>query len=132
MSRLYKKYLELKRCNKEKLYLFKAGIFYLFLEDDARFMSEKLKLKLTNLNEKVVKCGFPTSKLDKYARWLDSHNFVWEIIEFNYINLNSKDIVYKNIIDNLIKIDLDNISPLEALKILSNFKKDIISIYDKN
>lgn len=132
MSRLYKKYLELKRCNKEKLYLFKAGIFYLFLEDDARFMSEKLKLKLTNLNEKVVKCGFPISNLNKYARWLDSHNLVWEIIEFNYINLNSKDIVYKNIIDNLIKIDLDNISPLEALKILSNFKKNIISIYDKN
>lgn len=66
MSKLYKRYLQLKQVDDSKIYLFKSGIFYIFLQDDAIKMSNLLKLKLTNLNETVVKCGFPVKNLNKY------------------------------------------------------------------
>lgn len=58
MSKLYEKYKNLKSENATKLYLFKSGIFYIFLDEDAIKMSNLLNLKLTNLNETIVKCGF--------------------------------------------------------------------------
>ena len=54
MSKLYEKYLVLKQRETNKLYLFKSGIFYLFLDDDAKKVSSLLNLKLTNLNKNVV------------------------------------------------------------------------------
>lgn len=80
MSKLYNKYLNLKHNDSEKMYLFKSGIFYLFLDEDAKKISSVLSLKLTNLNENVVKCGFPVSKLEKYISLLNNLNFNIEII----------------------------------------------------
>lgn len=60
MSKLIKMYKNLKTQNSEKIYLFKSGIFYIFLDEDAREMSKALDFKLTNLNDEFVKCGFPT------------------------------------------------------------------------
>ena len=37
------KYLELKKENDDKLYLFKSGLFYVFLEDDALKISKEWK-----------------------------------------------------------------------------------------
>ena len=45
MSKLYKKYMSLKINDSSKVYLFKSGIFYIFLDDDARTMSPILNLK---------------------------------------------------------------------------------------
>ena len=45
MSKMYQRYQELKRVNPKNIYLFKSGIFYLFLADDARKMSAALSLK---------------------------------------------------------------------------------------
>lgn len=59
MSKLYEKYKSLKSENNDKLYLFKSGIFYIFLDEDAKKMSNFLNLKLTNLNESICKCRFP-------------------------------------------------------------------------
>ena len=53
MSKLYNKYLSLKQLDASKFYLFKSGIFYIFLDDDAKIVSEKLGLKLTYLNENI-------------------------------------------------------------------------------
>ena len=44
MSKLYKKYLELKKTDSSKIYLFKSGLFYIFIEDDAYIMSKFLNL----------------------------------------------------------------------------------------
>ncbi len=59
MSKLYKTYLILKNQDKNTLYLFKSGIFYIFLDENAKIISNILNLKLTNLSPTVVKCGFP-------------------------------------------------------------------------
>ena len=58
MSKLYKKYISLKIENPNKIYLFRVGIFYIFLDDDARLMWTILKLKLTKLNSVIFKCYF--------------------------------------------------------------------------
>lgn len=39
MSILYDKYLILKQKDKEKLYLFKNGNFYIFLDDDCDYIN---------------------------------------------------------------------------------------------
>lgn len=66
MSKLYSYYLKLKEKESDVLYLFKSGIFYIFLDNDALLVNEKIGLRLSNLNQNVLKCGFPKNSLEKY------------------------------------------------------------------
>ena len=45
------------------LYLFRSGIFYIGLDEDAKKLTETLGLKLTNFDGNTVKCGFPSNSL---------------------------------------------------------------------
>lgn len=47
MNKLYDVYLEKKKENAEKIYLFRNGNFYIALGDDAIRLSEELELELT-------------------------------------------------------------------------------------
>jgi len=127
MSKLYKKYCELKRNNSEKLYLFKSGIFYILLDNDAKLVSEAIQLKLTKLNDTVFKCGFPVSSLLKYTNLLKEYGFDFEIIDNNLnINISNSDYINKMELDNKLNkiknIDINNTSPIEAFNILCDFK----------
>ena len=123
MSKLYDKFSSLKNSNKEKLYLFKSGIFFIALNEDATKLSEIFGFKITNLNETVTKCGFPAKRIEYYSSLLDKMNIDFELIDSNsqkiedsseYIsNLN-----FNNIIDKLVKIDFDNITCKDAFDIL--------------
>lgn len=53
MSKMYLKYLEKKKDNNNKYYLFKSGAFYIFLDEDAKNISKITTLCLTNLNKDV-------------------------------------------------------------------------------
>ena len=55
MSKLLNTYHNLKKQDSQTIYLFKSGIFYLALEDDARLLSNELQLKLTSLNNESIK-----------------------------------------------------------------------------
>lgn len=81
MSKLINIYKQLKQQDNETLYLFKSGIFYIFLDEDAKLISSLFNLKLTNLNSVVVKCGFPTSQLEKYTRLFNTANLSFKIID---------------------------------------------------
>ena len=81
MSKLYQTYVALKIQDSTQLYLFKSGIFYIFLDEDAKLISSLFNLKLTNLNSVVVKCGFPTSQLEKYTRLFNTANLSFKIID---------------------------------------------------
>lgn len=81
MSKLYSKYLSLKKENDSTIYLFKSGIFYLFIEDDAKTMSPLLQLKLSNLSPTVFKCGFPVTSLEKYLPLLEKIGKKVEIVD---------------------------------------------------
>lgn len=122
MSKLYKRYKELKNI-KDEIYLFKVGIFYIFIDEDAKKMSEILNLKCVMLNNEVVKCGFPIDSLGKYLDVLKEKNInvnIVDKIENKYDCLvNNKLMKY---IDKLNSIDLESINGIKALMLLEELK----------
>ncbi len=134
LSKLYNEYNKLKEKNNEKIYIFKSGMFYLFLGEDAIKISEIFGFKVTKLNESVQKCGFPVSRLEYYINMLKSRNIEFEIIDGNYSKIeNYEDYINNNklkeIIDKIMDINMDNITFREAYDLLEKFKLDISNIY---
>lgn len=133
MSKLYNKYIELKEKKTDDIYLFKSGMFYIALEDDALKLSEKLKLKLTNFGNKTLKCGFPQNSLNTYLKLFEENNIKYVIIEnttsdinktqinkinskltnFNSHNSNSKDI-NSEILYEIANLDINNFTLKDA------------------
>ena len=125
--------MQLKKENADTIYAFKSGIFYIFLDEDAEFISTKLGLKLTPLNETIVKCGFPVSKLSKYMDLLEEASINYKIIDKDLeivqnIESHLEDNETINIINTIKKLDLNNISPMEALNILVNLQNKLIKM----
>ena len=139
MSKLNDKFLSLKNSNKDTLYLFKSGIFFIALNEDATKLSEIFGFKVTNLNDTVTKCGFPAKRLEYYSSLLDKMNIKFEVIDANCQKVeNNSDYInnlnFKSIIDKLVKIDFDNITFKEAFDILydlSEKSKQILNNIEK-
>ena len=128
MSKLYKRYVELKNTNEDQLYLFKSGMFFIFLDGDAKLVSQELNLKLTKLNDDVVKCGFPVNSLQKYTTILKERVFNFCIIDENSSIVSSNTDYLSNleivsIVNKMKEININELSPIQAFNILSNFKK---------
>ena len=125
MSRLYNLYLKLKKESSNTVYLFKSGIFYIALNDDAKLLSSKYNFKLTNLNSDVVKCGFPCSSFDKYYLLFNKDHISFRIIEDNTV-FSSLDYIHNEKIKELIsKIDVvstDELSVAEAYRFIEDLK----------
>lgn len=137
MSKLFSKYLELKNTNKDNIYLFKSGIFFLALQDDAEKLSQELNLKITNLNPDVVKCGFPVSRQEHYFRILEAKKIAFTIVDDTYGTIkNYSDYInndkLKGIVNKILSIDFDNISYKEAYELLLNTSNDLKKIYLQN
>lgn len=123
MSKLFEKYKILKSENSSKLYLFKSGIFYIFLDNDAIKMSKLLNLKLTNLNETVVKCGFPVKNSDKYINLIKLNNYELDIIDsINSPSCSSNNHIFndssKKFMKYIADIDYYNLSVSEAFALI--------------
>ena len=104
MSKLYQTYAALKMQDSSQLYLFKSGIFYIFIDEDAKFISSKFNLKLTSLNSMIVKCGFPTSQIEKYTNLFNIANISFKIVDTaENILYSSKDFVLNNKIFSFLK-----------------------------
>ena len=134
MSKLYSKYIELKNNNPDSLYLFKSGIFFIALQDDARFLSEELNLRLTNLNEDVIKCGFPISREEHYVRLLQAKEINFQIIDSTYgVIENYSDYMnntkLKEVIHKILDINFDEITFKEAYEILLSTNASLKEIY---
>lgn len=126
MSKLYNKYLELKSKDNSSFYLFRSGMFYIFLDEDAKAVSKKLNLKLTNFNDTVLKCGFPLNSISKYASLLDDNKIAYKIIDGSLIDSKVQYIQNQNIQNYLAQIKKMNINkttPLKALEIISDLQK---------
>ena len=117
MSKLYDKYRILKE-KKDILYIFKVGIFYLFIAEDAIKMNKELNLKCTHLNDKVLKCGFPIDSLNKYKKILDLKNYEYEIIDNEFSNEKLNKFITK-----IKKEDLNKINGLKAIKLLYELRE---------
>lgn len=125
MSKLYEKFLKLKAEDDSKVYLLKSGIFFIALNEDAQILSHKLGFKITNLNESVIKCGFPRTRLDFYSNLLKNNNVNFEIIDSDYGKIEEVDSYLNNesiksVIKDISAIDFNDISYKEAYNKLEN------------
>lgn len=126
MSRLYDVYNKLKAKNKETIYLFKSGVFYISLEDDAKKLSSKYDFKVTNLNSEIVKCGFPCSSFDKYYMLFTKDKLKFKIIENNTIfdgNDYLKNQKISTLLDKIDNININNLSVSEAYRFIEEIQK---------
>ena len=138
MSKLYSLYESLKRKDNETIYLFKSGIFYLALSDDAIYLSNRFNFKLTNLNNSIVKCGFPISSIDKYIKKFTSNNINFKLVDSTINTIYSPknyqlDSHIKKLIDSIISIDTNTLSVSEAYAFIENLQEEIkeINLYEE-
>ncbi len=122
MSKLLKQYEELKKNDASSIYLFRVGIFYNILNEDAKLINEKLGLKITDLGPNIFKCGFPVSQLDKYIILLNKMKIKYKVINNlpNDSNINDylKNVEIKKILNKIIDIDLNNTTFQQAFNTL--------------
>lgn len=123
MSKILKQYNELKQKDASCIYLFRVGIFYNILNEDAKILNEKIGLRLTSLSPEIIKCGFPLSSLDKYTKKLTDLQLKYQIIDNAPENVNMN--TYYTIINRIKKIDVNNITGVQALNILTELKKEV-------
>ena len=127
MSKLYDKYLKLKKENKETCYLFKSGLFLIFIDEDAVAMSSKLGLKCTKLNDSILKCGFPTNSMEKYMKKLNDLSIEITIIDNDeLLDLDEKyleNLKINHFVNKLKELDMDKVTPMESLKFLHEFSE---------
>ena len=136
MSKLYEKYKTLKQEKSSQiLYLFRYGIFFIFIEDDARLVSQALGLKLGKLNDTVVKCGFPINSLDKYTVLLKNMGYTIEIIDnhttssFSSTNYLQNEQLEK-LMQDVIKVDINTLSVREAYELLHKIQQQFSIIIE--
>lgn len=136
MSKIYNQYLLLKKEKKDALYLFKSGMFFIFIDEDARLVSQYFHFKLCKLNDSIVKCGFPCSNLEKYSDLLKLLPYEIKIIN-NTLDTTYSPKEYKvnneinSIIDKLSCIDIENLSIQEAYSLIENLKQESINIKEE-
>ena len=133
MSKLYNQYVMLKINNPNKYFLFKSGIFFIFLDEDAKLMSKTLNLKLGALNADIVKCGFPQNSLDKYMKILNSLNYDVEIVNTqnntNSIYDNSR---LENLMNEILDTQIDKLSISQAYDFLYKIQNEVYKIYNRS
>ena len=131
MSKIYNLYLELKELDNDPLYLFKSGKFYIFIAEDADRINEYVVLKQTKFTNTVNKCGFPDNSYEQYMKVFKNHNL-------NIVEVDTKNLVepskpskiqeeslnkYYKIKNKLLNLNINEITPIEALHILIEIKE---------
>ncbi len=116
---MYDRYLKMKSNDSSKIYMFKSGIFYIFLEDDAICINKLVGFKISNFSNNVIKCGFPINSYDKYMSIFNRLNLNIEEVMDNGLSCENVDYI----LDKLKGIDINNLTPLEAFDIVREFKK---------
>lgn len=129
MSKLLKQYEELKKYDASSIYLFRVGIFYNILNEDAKLINEKLGLKITDLGPSIFKCGFPVSQLDKYIILLNKMKIKYKVINNlpNDSNINDylKNVEIKKILNKIVDMDLNNTTFQQAFNTLLDIQNKL-------
>lgn len=128
MSKMFKVYTDLKKQDARTIYLFKSGIFFLCLNEDAVLISNLFNLKINHLNDTVIKCAFPCNSLEKYLKQFHLHNIIAKIIDINNLQTYTTT-EYKGsqntekLINYIENIDIDKLSISEAYSTLEELKE---------
>ena len=132
MSKILKQYKELKEKDASSIYIFRIGIFYNILNEDAKILNEKLSLKITSLSPEIIKSGFPISSLEKYTKKLDNLQLQYKVIDDLPQNSNivdySKNIEIKKILKKISEIDMNNTTFQQAFNILLEIQNKLKNI----
>lgn len=137
MSKIYDKYKNLKTSNNyssNTLYLFKAGLFFIFIDEDAKIVSSLLNLKLGNLNETIVKCGFPSNSLQKYLTLLKNTPYNVEIVSSDSLEspINSSNYLTNKqievIANEIINLKIDDLSISQAYDFLYRVQQELSDV----
>ena len=131
MSKLLNQYHELKKKDASSIYLFRVGIFYNILNEDAKLINEKLGLKITDLWPSIFKCGFPVSQLDKYIILLNKMKIKYKVIDnLQNSNINDymKNIEIKKILNRISNIDMNNTTFQQAFNTLLDIQNKLKKI----
>lgn len=132
MSKLLNQYESLKKIDPSYIYIFRVGIFYNILNEDAKILNEKLNLKITNLSPEIFKCGFPVSTLDKYKKILNEKGIQYKIIDNLPNNMNTIDymnnVEIKQIINRIKNLDMNNTTFQQAFNILLDIQNKLKNI----
>ena len=127
MSKLIKKLNDLKKQDASSIYIFRVGIFYNILNEDA-----KLGLKLTSLGPEIVKCGFPISSLNKYIEKFKELQLKYKIIDDLPNNTNivdySNNIEIKKILNKILGLDMNNTTFQQSFNILLEIQSKLKNI----
>ena len=113
MSKIVREYNRLKNKDKDKLYLFRVGRFYIFIGDDVNTINNYMVLKATKFSHEYDKCGFPVDKIDDYMRVFNNLKLDVEVID------EIKDI---DAINELKNINIDELSREDAINLLKEIK----------
>lgn len=135
MSKLLNQFKELKKQDNTCIYLFRIGIFYNILNEDAIIASNALGLKITDLGPNIDKAGFPISKIEKYIKLLKEKGIKYKIINdlpkdmttIDYIN----NIEIKKLLNNISAIDMNNTTFQQSFNILLDIQQKLQNIYKK-
>lgn len=133
MGKLYDNYLSLKNNDSNTIYLFKIGIFYIALQEDAKFLSKRFGFKLTNLTENVQKCGFPSNSIDKYSNLFKNNDITFKIIDSkNNLSFSPSEYKQNTKVEELLQyinsINPDSLSIAEAYTFIEKIKNDTQTI----
>lgn len=132
MSKILKQYNELKEKDASSIYIFRIGIFYNILNEDAKIINEKLGLKITSLSPEIIKCGFPISSLEKYTRKLDNLQLQYKVIDDLPQNTNIVDytnnVEIKKILKKITELDMNNITFQQSFNILLDIQNKLKKI----
>ena len=128
MSKLLNQYNKLKKEDASCIDLFRVGIFYNILNEDAKTINEKLGLKITDLGPNIFKCGFPVSQLNKYMILLNEKKIKYKIID-NLPNSNINEYInnveIKKILNKICELDMNNTTFQQAFNILLDLQNKI-------
>ena len=110
---------------------------FIFIDADAIIASRLLNLKLTCLTEKIVKCGFPISSLEKYKNILNKTAYSIKIIDNSMdtsytINNYELDNTTYNLLLKIQNIDTNLLSIKEAYQFIDDIKLKANSILEKS
>lgn len=136
MSKLIKMYKDLKEKDNKTMYLFKSGIFYIFLDEDAKEMSKVLDFKLTNLNTEYVKCGFPSNSFDKYMSKIQALNYNVQVVNPNNtipytIKSFSSNLEMQNLLNEISSVNVEELSVREAYSFIDKIQAESKILLDK-
>ena len=131
MSKLLDQYEKLKKDDASCIYLFRVGIFYNILNEDAKLINEKLGLKITDLGPSIFKCGFPVSQLDKYIILLNQLKIKYKVID-NLPNSNINEYInnveIKKILNKISSLDMNNTTFQQSFNLLVDIQKKLKEI----